>query len=559
MESNKPWLQHYGNTIPVEVEVDQYSSVVEMLDEKFKQFSTLPAFSNLGKTLTFREVDQLSDAFGAYLQSIGLEKGDRIALMMPNTLQYPIALFGAFKAGLVVVNTNPLYTPREMEYQFTNSGAKAIVILENFAFKLQKIVQNTEIKHVITTSIGEMLPAVKKMITNFVVRNVRKMVPAYKIEGSVTLGKALALGKSAKLNKHKGTSEEVILLQYTGGTTGRAKGAMLTNRNMIANMLQVKAFMEPYVTVGKEVMLAPLPMYHIYAFTVNTMLPINTGFHSVLITNPRDLSTIVKAFKDYPISIMTGLNTLYNALANLPDFQQLDFSKLRICSAGGMALQRPVLEKWKAVTGNTICEGYGMTEASPVVSTNLYEDGKNQIGTIGIPVPSTILRVVDSDGNPLGPNEAGEIQVKGPQVMKGYYNRPEATASTVVDGWLNTGDIGEMTEDGYFKIVDRKKDMVLVSGFNVYPNEIEEVVAGHPKVNEAAVIGVPHPRTGEAVKLFIVKKETSLTKEEIISYCRENLTAYKVPKIVEFREDLPKSTVGKILRKNLREPVATEN
>lgn len=552
MDTNKPWLQHYADLIPEEVNVDQYRTVNEMMAENLSKYANLPAFSNMGKALTYRELDQLSKAFGAFLQSKGLKPGDKIALMMPNLLQYPVALLGAFRAGITVVNTNPLYTPREMEHQFTDSGAKAIVILENFAANLQKIIDNTQIEMVITASIGDMLGGVKKILTNFVVRNVKKMVPAYSLPGKINFSKALAIGKSLTLKEHRGQPNDVILLQYTGGTTGRAKGAMLTNRNVIANMLQVTAVMAPYIKERDEIILSPLPMYHIYAFTVNTLLPIQNGFHSVLITNPRDLSTIVKAFNSYTITMMTGVNTLYNALANLPAFQQLDLSKLKVCSAGGTALQRPVLEKFKDVTGVMISEGYGMTEASPVVSTNLYDGVNNRVGTIGIPLPSTILRIVDEQGRPLPVGQPGEVQVKGPQVMKGYYNRPDATASTIVDGWLNTGDIGEMTADGFFKIVDRKKDMILVSGFNVYPNEIEEVIAGHPKVTEVAAIGVPSAKTGEAVKLFVVKQDDSLTKEELIAYARENMTAYKVPKQIQFMSELPKTTVGKILRKDLR-------
>lgn len=548
----RPWLKHYQHSIPAEIDVQQYNSLLEMLEESFKKYASLPAFSNMGKTMTYSEIDKLSNQFGAFLQSKGLKKGDRIAIMMPNLLQYPIALFGAFKAGLVVVNTNPLYTPREMEHQLTDAGATAIVILENFAHNLEKILLKTNIKLIITTSIGEMLPFLKRSIVNYVVRKVKKMVPAYSLPSEIKFGKALAEGSKLQLQRQTGTHDDVILLQYTGGTTGVSKGAMLTNRNMIANMLQGAAFMSPFTVEGKETMLCPLPIYHIFAFTMNVLIPMNGGFHSVLVTNPREIKTVVEAFKKYPISMMTGVNTLFNALVNNEDFKKLDFSKLKIAGAGGMALQRAVAEKWLAVTKMSISEGFGMTESSPLASINPFDETA-RLGTVGIPVPSTEMRIVDNEGNVLAPEEVGEIQIKGPQVMAGYYNRPSATAETIKDGWLSTGDIGAMTEDGYFRIVDRKKDMILVSGFNVYPNEIEDVVAAHPKVLEAAAIGVLNEKTGEAVKLFIVKKDESLTKEELIDYCKENLTAYKVPKLIEFRTELPKTNVGKILRKNLRE------
>ncbi|MEN0051627.1 MAG: AMP-binding protein [Bacteroidota bacterium] len=549
----RPWLKNYPSGIPANINADQYCSVVEMLEESFQKYKQLPAFTCMGKTFTYGEIDKLSLQFGAYLQSRGLKKGDKIALMMPNLLQYPIALFGAIRAGLIVVNTNPLYTPREMEHQFVDAEVSAIVILENFAFNLQKILGNTNINIVITTSIGELLPTVKGAITNFVVRKIKKMVPAYDIPNTVSFKEALAGGKKFKLQHPETDPNEVAFLQYTGGTTGRAKGAMLTHRNVIANMLQIKAIMSPFVNEQKETMLCPLPMYHIFAFTVNTLAPMNSGFHNILIVNPRDLKTVVKAFKDHSISLMTGVNTLYNALLNNQEFASLDLSGMKIAAAGATALQRPVAEKWQQVTGMSISEGYGMTEASPVVTSNPY-DGTGRVGTIGIPIPSTDVRIVDETGTVLGPNQAGEIQVKGPQVMKGYYKRPDATADTIKEGgWLCTGDIGEMSEDGYFSIVDRKKDMILVSGFNVYPNEIEEVVAGHPKVMEAAAIGVADEKSGEVVKIFVIKKDKSLTKDELIQYCRENLTGYKVPKQVEFRSELPKSTVGKILRKDLRD------
>ena len=494
----------------------------------------------------------MSAQFGAYLQSRGLEPGDKIALMMPNLLQYPIALFGALRAGLVIVNTNPLYTPREMLHQFNDSGAKAIVIAENFASNLEKIMPDTSIKTVIVTSLGEMLGFPKSLIVNFVVRSVKKMVPKYNLPNAVTFGHALAEGKNFALKSHPGHHDDVIALQYTGGTTGVSKGAMLTNRNLVANMLQIKATMDPFLKEGKEIAICPLPLYHIFAFTVNCLAIVNYGSLSVLITNPRDLDAVIKTLKAYPFSMITGVNTLFNALLNHKDISTVDFSNLRVTCGGGMAVQKPVAEKWQDVTGCFLAEGFGMTESSPVVTANPF-DGTGKIGSIGIPLPSTDVRIADDDGNVLGPNQAGEIQVRGPQVMKGYYNRPEATAETIKDGWLCTGDIGLMEEDGFFRIVDRKKDMILVSGFNVYPNEIEETLASHAKVLEVAAIGVPDEKSGEVVKVFVVKKDASLNETELLNYCKENLTGYKIPKQIEFRAELPKTNVGKILRRSLRD------
>ena len=552
MTELRPWLKNYPNEIPANINPDAYTCLVNLLEETFKKYKKKPAFSCMGKTLSFEQIDKMSIQFGAYLQSRGLDVGDKIALMMPNMLQYPIALFGALRAGLVIVNTNPLYTPREMHHQFTDAGVKAIVIAENFAVNLEKIIGDTSIKTVIVTSIGEMLGFVKGAIVNFMVRNVKRLVPKYNIANTVSFSEALKSGKKFTLQKHEGSSDEVILLQYTGGTTGVAKGAMLTNRNLVANMQQTRAIMMPYLQEGKEIALSPLPMYHIFAFTVNCLALMSIGTHTVLIVNPRDLSTVAKAFKDYPITIMTGVNTLFNALLNNKTFQQQDFSSLKITVGGGMAVQRSVAEQWQKITGCFLAEGYGMTESSPVASVN-PTDGSGRLGTIGLPLPSTDMRIVDDNGHPLPVGEIGEIQIKGPQVMKGYYNRPEETAKTIKDGWLCTGDIGKMYADGFFQIVDRKKDMILVSGFNVFPNEVEEVIAMHPKVLEVAAIGVPDEKSGELVKVFVVKKDKSLSQKELIQYCRENLTAYKVPKYVEFRKELPKSNVGKILRRLLRE------
>ncbi|HHM21364.1 MAG TPA: long-chain-fatty-acid--CoA ligase, partial [Bacteroidetes bacterium] len=488
---------------------------------------------------------------GAYLHSRGLEPGDKIALMMPNMLQYPVALFGCLRAGLVVVNTNPLYTPREMLHQFTDSGVKAIVLFENFAANLQQILADTEIKTIILVSLGEMLGFAKGMLVNFVVRKVKRMVPKYNLPNTVTFKEALAQGKKFTIKDFSSDPQDVILLQYTGGTTGVSKGAMLTNRNLVANMLQIQAMARNVLEEGKETALSPLPLYHIFAFSVNCLAFFSLGALNVLITNPRDLPSVMKEFKNYKITIMTGVNTLFNALLNHPAFARLDFSALKYALGGGMAVQRAVAEKWQKITGAPLIEGYGMTESSPVASVNPV-DGSGKLGSIGMPVPSTVMRIVDEKLNPLPVKETGEIQIKGPQVMKGYYNRPEETQRTIVDGWLCSGDIGFMDEDGYFTIVDRKKDMILVSGFNVYPNEIEDVLAQHPKVLEAAAVGVPHEKSGEVVKVFVVKKDKSLTKDELIDFCRSKLTGYKVPKEVEFRDDLPKTNVGKILRRKLR-------
>ena len=552
MTDTRPWLKNYPSQIPANINPSEYSTLVELLEETFKKYKNQPAFSVMGKELTFAQIDKMSTQFGAYLQSRGLEPGDKIALMMPNMLQYPISLFGALRAGLVVVNTNPLYTPREMKHQFTDAGVKAVIIAENFASNLEKIIGETNIKTVIVTSIGEMLGAVKGRMVNFVVRSVKRMVPKYNIPNTVKFTTALKQGASFQLNTFQGEPEDVILLQYTGGTTGVAKGAMLTNQNLVGNMLQIRSFMLPFLVEGKEIAMSPLPMYHIFAFSVNCLALMSYGAKTVLIVNPRDLSTIVKAFKSDNITLMTGVNTLFNALVNDKAFKALDFSSLKITVGGGMAVQEAVAIQWKELTGCQLTEGYGMTETSPVASVNPI-DGTAKLGTIGLPVPSTDMRIVSEEGEVLAQGEIGEIQIKGPQVMKGYYNKPEETAKVLKDGWMNTGDIGLMDEDGFFKIVDRKKDMILVSGFNVYPNEIEEVIVKHPKVLEVAAVGLPDEKSGEVVKIFVVKKDKSLTEKELKSYCREYLTGYKNPKAIEFRDELPKTNVGKILRRALRD------
>ncbi|MCI5081059.1 MAG: AMP-binding protein [Saprospiraceae bacterium] len=552
MSEQRPWLKNYPKGVPANIDPDAFPTLVAMFEDTFKKYAKIPAFTCMGKTLTYEQVDKLSADFGAYLTSRGLEKGDRIALMMPNLIQYPIALFGALRAGLIVVNTNPLYTPREMHHQFTDAGVKAVIIAENFAANLQKILKDTEIRTVIVTSLGEMLGFPKKQIVNFVVKYIRRIIPKYDIPNTVSFSEALSQGKKFTLKPYQGTQDDVIILQYTGGTTGVAKGAMLTNKNLVSNMQQIRAWMMPFLMEKNEVALCPLPLYHIFAFTVNCLAMMSIGAHSVLITNPRDLPSLIKTIKSSKPTLITGVNTLFNALVNHKDFSSVDFSSLKITVGGGMAVQRPVAEKWQKVTGCFLSEGYGMTESSPVATTNPL-DGTGRLGTIGLPIPSTDMRVVDDNGSPLPTGEVGELQIKGPQVMKGYYNRPEATENTIKDGWLCTGDIGKMSEDGFFQIVDRKKDMILVSGFNVFPNEIEEVIASHPKVLEVAAIGIPHEKSGEVVKVFIVKKDNSLNKNEVISFCRENLTGYKVPKEVEFKKELPKTNVGKILRRELRD------
>ena len=552
------WLKNYPKDVPHDIDNQGYSCLVDLINDTLEKFKDRPAYTSVvgssKKTLSFADIDSKSKAFGAYLQSLGLKPGDKIGLMMPNLLQYPIALFGAMRAGLIVVNTNPLYTGREIEHQFNDAGVKAVVIAENFAFELEKVIAKTQVKHVIVASIGEMFGGIKGTVINFVVRNIKKMVPKYNLPGAVKFTTALKKGNPANLKLHKTGLDEVILLQYTGGTTGVSKGAMLTNSNMLHNMFQVKAWIsDADLKEGVERILTPLPLYHIFSFTVNCLCLGSFGAENILVINPRDIPALVKIIAQGQPSLITGVNTLFNALLNNEDFRKLDFSKLKVVVGGAMAIQRPVAERWKDLTGVTLTEGFGMTESSPVVSVNPLR-GDARIGTIGMPVPSTWVRICDEDNNELPLGQAGEIQVRGPQVMKGYYNQPEATASTITpEGWLRTGDVGIMDEDGFVKIVDRIKDMILVSGFNVYPNEIEEVLASHPKVLEAAAIGVPDEKSGEAVKVFVVKKDASLTQEEVMAHCNENLTGYKRPRVVIFRDELPKTNVGKILRRALRD------
>ena len=553
MNTTRPWVNFYPKGCPANIDDSAYPTVVDYIEEVCSKYGKKAAFASMGVDLSFKELNEMSTRFGAYLRSRGLEPGDRVAIMMPNILQYPIALFGVLKAGLIVVNTNPLYTPREMEHQFTDSSVKAIVMVENFAHNLEKILNKTDIKTIILTNIGEQLGSVKGSIVNFMIKNVKRMVPKYKLPNVVMMKDAIKAGKDFEIQPFANDPDSVIVHQYTGGTTGVSKGAMLTNRNLVSNMLQLKSFLEPYVKdVDQLNILSPLPLYHIFAFTVNCLATMDLGARSILVVNPRDLKSVTKEFKRYSIHGMSGVNTLYNALTNHAGFQAANWKEIKFAAAGGTALQKSVANDWKDLTGTEIVEGYGMTEASPVVTSNPIS--ANKVGTTGIPVPSTDIRVVSETGEVLKQGDVGEIQVKGPQVMKGYYNKPEATAKTITpDGWLNTGDIGRMDEEGYLSIVDRKKDMIIVSGFNVYPNEIEDVVCLHPKVLECAAIGVESKKSGEMVKIFVVKKDKSLKEDELIKHCRENLTGYKIPREVAFVEDLPKTNVGKILRRKLRD------
>ena len=549
----RPWLKNYPPNMPVNINAEAYPNLLAILEETFEKYRYKNAFACMGKEMTFDEVDKASRNFAAYLHSRGLEPGDKLAIMMPNVLQYPIVLFGALRAGLTIVNTNPLYTPREMKQQFTDSGAKAIVVLENFAANLEEIISETSIKTVIITSIGELLGGLKGGITNFVVRHIKNMVPKFNLANTITVKHAINEGAKFQPKSFNSKPEDVVALQYTGGTTGVSKGAMLTNRNLVANMLQMRTSSSIMLKDdGSEIAMCPLPLYHIFSFTVNCMGLFSLGAMNVLIPNPRDLPSVIKEMKKYKPSAFIGINTLFNTLLNHPDFAALDHSNMKLTCGGGMAVQRVVAEKWHAVTGCPLAEGWGMTETSPCASTN-PPDGSGKLGTIGMPLPSTDMRIVDEAGNVMPIGEIGEIQIKGPQVMKGYYNRPEATAEVMKDGWMCTGDIGIMDADGYFKIVDRKKDMILVSGFNVYPNEIEDVLMSHPKVLEVAAVGVPNEKSGEVPKVFVVKKDSSLTEEEVMEHCRKNLTAYKVPRHIEFRKELPKTNVGKILRRELRD------
>ena len=550
----KIWFDNYPPNAEKTIDVTKYESLVEMFEAAVKRHPDMPAYINMGQVLTFRKLEERSRAFAAYLQNeLRLEKGDRVALMMPNLLQYPIALFGALRAGLVIVNVNPLYTPRELEHQLNDSGAKAIVIVSNFAATLEKVVFNTQIEHVILTRMGDQLSFGKRTLVNFVVKYIKKLVPKYKLPHSVSFREALSIGKQRQYVKPNLESSDLAFLQYTGGTTGVAKGAMLTHANMVANVFQAKWVAEPLLKDAKvRVAAIPLPMYHVFALSVNCLLFIELGVTGLLITNPRDIPGFIKELKKQRIVALCGVNTLFNALLNNEHFKEVDFSALRLSVGGGAAIQGAVAKRWFETTGCHIIEGYGMTECSPLIAASRW-DSTEHTGSIGVPVPNTDIRIMDDTGNEVPIGERGELWVKGPQVMKGYWNRPEDTAEVLHDGWMATGDIVEMGQDLNLRIVDRKKDMIIVSGFNVYPNEIEDVVAHNPKVNEVVAVGVPHPVSGEIIKIFVTKKDESLTREELRSYCRQFLTGYKIPKEIEFRDELPKTNVGKILRRVLRD------
>jgi long-chain acyl-CoA synthetase len=550
----KIWLKSYPQGVPAEVDVDEFRSLGDLFERSVKRFADKTAYICMGKSMTYAELDALSMRFGAFLQGeLGLPKGARVALMMPNVLQYPIAMFGALRAGYTIVNVNPLYTARELEHQLKDSGAEAIVILENFAHTLEHVRAQVPIRHVIVTSLGEMLGFPKGAIVNFVVRRVRKLVPPWRLDGHLSFTAALGRGAAHTLQPVEVGHDDTAFLQYTGGTTGVAKGAVLTHRNIVANLQQAHAWISPNVTEGREIIITALPLYHIFSLTANCLTFIKIGATNVLIPNPRDIPGFVKELSKHRFTVITGVNTLFNALLNNPDFAKLDFSSLRVALGGGMAVQQAVAEKWKAITGVQLVEAYGLTETSPAVTINpLNLKAFNH--SIGLPISSTEVSIRDDDGIEQAIGQRGELCVRGPQVTPGYWNRPEETRRVfTADGFLRTGDIAVIDERGFVTLVDRKKDMILVSGFNVYPNEVEDVVANYPGVLEVAAIGVPDERSGEAVKIFVVRKDPALTAEALIAHCRESLTGYKVPHHVEFRDELPKSNVGKILRRELRE------
>ena len=555
------WLKQYPPGVPADIEPTQYASLVDLLEESFTKFADRKAFICMDKSISYRDLDQMSVALAAYLQGRGLQRGARVAIMMPNVLQYPVATAAVLRAGFAVVNVNPLYTPRELEHQLKDSGAEAIIVLENFAHTVEQVIAKTSVKHVIVASMGDLL-GFKGVIVNLVVRRVKKMVPAWSLPGAVSFNDALSAGRGLTFNKPKLSPGDVAFLQYTGGTTGVSKGATLLHRNIVANVLQNDAWLQPAMAapphVDQLMVVCALPLYHIFALTACYLLAVRAGGCNLLIPNPRDIPGFIKELAKYQVNNFPAVNTLYNGLMHHPDFKKLDFSKLKISNGGGMAVQRPVAEQWKAITGCSIAEGYGLSETSPTLTCNTTTDPEFN-GTIGIPVPSTWISIRDDDGNEMPLGQPGEICAKGPQVMSGYWNRPEETAKVMTaDGYFRTGDIGIMDEKGYTKIVDRKKDMILVSGFNVYPNEIEEVIASNPGVLECAVIGIPDSKSGEAVKAFVVKKDPNLTAEALVKFCQEQLTGYKVPKHIEFRTDLPKTNVGKILRRQLRDEKKAE-
>ncbi len=550
----KPWLSNYTEGVPEFIDISEFDSIVDVLEQTVARFADRPAYSNMGKTLSYRDLDRLSTQFGAYLKhELGLQAGDRMAIMMPNLLQYPVVLFGALRAGLTVVNTNPLYTARELKHQLNDSGAVAVLALENFAATLEKVLPETGVKHVLLTALGDSLDFPKRQITNFVVRKVKKLVPAHGIGTATWFNDALAKGQRHSLAKAELDHNSLAFLQYTGGTTGLAKGAMLSHGNIVANMQQSSAWVGTAIEPGQEVIITALPLYHIFALTSNCLVYMKFGAHNHLITNPRDMDGFVDELAKIPFTTLTGVNTLFNSLLNHPRFSDLNFSTLKVTLGGGMAVQRAVAERWKEVTGCPLVEAYGLTETSPGACINPVHMQEYN-GYIGLPISSTEAVIKDEDGNDLPPGESGELCIKGPQVMQGYWQRPEETAKVMTDdGYLRTGDMAVMTEDGFFKIVDRKKDMILVSGFNVYPNEIEDVVAAHPGVVEVAAIGQPDEKSGEVVKICVVKKDPELTEKALRDYCKEHLTGYKVPRVVVFMDELPKTNVGKILRRELRD------
>jgi len=548
----KPWLKSYPPGVPAQIDLSGYRSIVDLLEQSCDKHKDRMAYHNMGAEISYSELDYLTRNFAASLQNMGLQQGDRIALMMPNTLQYPVALFGALRAGLVIVNTNPMYTARELRHQLVDAGVKAIVVVENFASVLESVLDDVPLEHIITTGVGDLLDFPKSLLVNFVLRHVKKAVPAWKLPGSESFKDVLDKGKKLPLKPVNIAFEDIAFLQYTGGTTGVAKGAMLTHRNIVANLLQSRAWLAQLNDESHETIITALPLYHIFALTANCLTFLYLGGSNILISDPRDMAGFIKELDRHPFTAITGVNTLFNALLHTEGFANLDFSNLKMTLGGGMAVQKAVAEHWKKVTGVPLIEAYGLTETSPAACINpVTLESYN--GYIGLPISSTEAAVIDEDGQFLPVGEAGELCIRGPQVMKGYWQRPEATEEVLdSDGWLHTGDIAFMTEDGFFKIVDRKKDMILVSGFNVYPNEIEDVLALHPKVLEVAAIGAPDEKSGEVVSVFVVKKDESLTKEEVIAFCKENLTGYKRPRYVEFMQELPKSNVGKILRRELR-------
>lgn len=550
---NFPWFKFYPSAVDTEVNVTQYSSVVNLFEESVKKFGNAIAYECMGKTITFNEVDELSKKFASYLQNdLNMKKGDRVAIQMPNCLQYPVALFGTLRAGMVVVNTNPLYTAPEMKHQFQDAGVEAIVIVANFASNLEKIRHELNAKHVIVTELGDMLGGLKGTIVNFVVKHVKKMVPAFNLPRAIRWKTMMGKADTSKFKRQEMTLADTAFLQYTGGTTGVSKGAELTHGNIVANMQQISAWMKPKLVEKEEIVITALPLYHIFALTVNCLAMMKIGAHNVLITNPRDMPGFIKELSKKKFTVMIGVNTLFNGLLNQEAFTKLDFSSLKISVGGGMAVQQATAEKWEKVTGTPLAEGYGLTETSPVATCNPI-DGTERIGTIGIPLPNTDVKIIDDNGAELPVGERGELCIKGPQVMKGYWNRPEETEKVMNGDWFKTGDIAVIDKDGFVKIVDRKKEMILVSGFNVYPNEVENAIALHPKVLETGVIGMPDNKSTEKVVAYVVAKDKSLTADEVIAHCRENLTNYKVPREVHFADELPKTNVGKILRRKIKE------